>query len=213
MMRETNDGGAKKVQLTTNMGSSLSRREVRFTANGQAQPQQFPGQGRSWLRLVRNGSQFVGYTSANGIQWNQVMAATVNMNSCIQMGLLSTNYEQVSLVSATFANVSYTGANSLGLPDDAFRVSASGTTTATLFPNPATAEVNISLPGYEGKSVQITVHNNVGQALVVREIDEVQDTLERLPLSGLANGIYFVSVRAEGVPMQTLKLIIGAPKP
>lgn len=215
VMRESNAGGSKKVQLTTNMGSSLSRREVRFTTNGQAQPQQFPGQGRNWLRLVRNGDQFVGYTSANGVQWNQVMAATVSMNSCIQMGLVSTNYEQVSVVSSTFANVGYTGASSLGSTGGGgtFLAQAPGATEVELYPNPAMDEVNITLPGYAGKSLQITVYNNVGQAVIVREIDEVQDAAERLSLRELANGVYFVTVRSEGIPAQTQKLIIGAPRP
>ncbi len=215
VMRESNAAGAKKVQLSTNLGSSLSRREVRFATNGPAQPQQFPGQGRSWLRLVRNGNQFVGYTSSNGIQWYQVMAATVSMNSCIQMGLVVTNYEQVSVVSSTFANVGYSGASSLGSSGGGgtFLAAAPANTEVELFPNPTMDEVNINLPGYEGKSVHITVYNNIGQAVIFREIDEVQDAAERLQLAGLASGVYFVTVRCEGLPAQTRKLIVESPRP
>ncbi len=40
-MRESNAGGSKKVQLLTNL-TNFCRREVRYTTNGTAYPQQFP---------------------------------------------------------------------------------------------------------------------------------------------------------------------------
>jgi FtsP/CotA-like multicopper oxidase with cupredoxin domain len=110
VMRESNAAGAKKAQLTTNL-SSLSRREFRTTTNGAANPQQFPSQNRYWLRLVRAGSQFSMYVSANGLAWYFVGAQNIPMNACIQVGLVATNYQQTSTVTATFANVSFTGSN------------------------------------------------------------------------------------------------------
>ncbi len=108
VMRESNTAGAKKAQLMTNL-SSLSRREFRTTANGQAFPQQFPSQNRYWLRIERSGNQFSLYTSPNGVAWSLAGIQTIAMSNCIQMGLVATNAATTGTLTATFANVSYTG--------------------------------------------------------------------------------------------------------
>src|SRR5690606_31531934 len=100
-------GGAKKIQLTTNL-SNFSRREIRAITNGPSAPQQFPSFNRYWLRLVRQGNTFIGYTSPNGTNWYQVMVVNIEMNQCIDMGMIVTNYNSNSTIVATFANVSYT---------------------------------------------------------------------------------------------------------
>jgi hypothetical protein len=118
-MRESNAPGAKKAQLMTNL-SQFHRREFRTAANGQAQPQQFASNGRYWLRIVRAGNQFTMYVSANGMSWFPIGAQNIVMGNCIQMGLVATNYTANSTVTATFANVSFTGSNAgLGLPGKA----------------------------------------------------------------------------------------------
>ncbi len=108
VMRESNAPGAKKVQVMTNLSNFL-RREVRSVTNGPAHPQQIPAFNRYWLRLTRTGNQIVAHSSSDGVNWFQVLAVNLTMNSCIEIGLVVTNSNQNSTVTATFENVSYTG--------------------------------------------------------------------------------------------------------
>lgn len=209
IMRESNAGGAKKVQLTTNMNSNLSRREIRTTTNGQAYPQQFPAQNRFWLRIVRQGNQFIGYTSPNGVQWYQTMIATVSMSSCIQIGLVLSNYEQNSTVSATFANVSYTGSggalaafNNNGFVEESYAL-----LDFVVFPNPTTGVINVDLSQYLGKPARLEVCNLLGQVLQAITIEEVLNT-EQLDLSTYQNGMYLLRLRTDGLPDVTKRITL-----
>ncbi|NUO00444.1 MAG: T9SS type A sorting domain-containing protein [Saprospiraceae bacterium] len=210
-MRESNAGGAKKVQLLTNR-SNLSRREVRYTTNGMAFPQQFPSLDRYWLRLVRTGNQFVGYTSPNGVQWFQVMSVTVSMNACLEIGLVVTNYEQNGTVSATFANVDVVDVLPLMRPGNGIVPSAAPDFAA--FPNPTTGELNLDLSAYRGYPVRLELYDVHGKAVKVVDIAAAERT-ERLDLSGLHDGVYVLRARVEnflplpeGPPDATKRIVV-----
>lgn len=195
VMRETNAPGAKKVQLLTNLGSSLTRREVRTTTNGTSYPQQFPAQNRHWLRIVRSGNQFTGYASANGIQWYPEVAANVPMNSCIQIGLVTTNNEAISIVNSAFSNVSTVGSSvaTLARPDNEIAVAAP-IHTLSVYPNPASSEAQVELTPFLGQNIRLSVYNGLGARVFYQEMDEVQTTAERLDLGRLDKGLYLISV-------------------
>jgi len=145
VMRESSAQGSKKVQMLTNL-HDFSRREIRFTTNGSAYPQQFPYQNRYWLRIMRQGQQFIGYVSPNGVNWFQVMAATVNMSNSIQVGLIVTNYEQISTVTATFSNVNVTnGILPLAAPVVDVDEMIADAPEFMVFPNPTSGELTIML--------------------------------------------------------------------
>lgn len=211
VMRESNATGAKKAQLMTNL-SNFSRREFRTVNNGAAQPQQFPSQNRYWLRLVRAGNQFSMFTSPNGQAWYLVGAQIIPMNACIQMGLVATNYQQTSTVTATFANVSYTGSNMplmavlpgsepaphYSLPSAGFEV----------FPNPTTGELSVDLTHYTGRALRIEVYSLEGRLLRFAEVEEVQTPVERMDLSAFTAGMYMIKVKTEGLPDVTRRVVL-----
>jgi large repetitive protein len=209
IMRETNSTGTKKVQLMTNL-NNLSRREVRYTTGGQAYPQQFPAQSRFWLRIERIGNQFIGYVSGNGVIWIQVMSVSVDMNSCIQMGLVVTNYSPISTVTATFNNVSFTGSNVPLLEGASTPLSTHEQPTAdfSVFPNPTSGLLNVGLSEYIGRPVRVELYSLQGQLLRFAEIDEVQTATEQFDLSGYKDGMYLVRVKSEGLPDATKRVVL-----
>jgi surface protein len=223
VMRESNAAGAKKAQLMTNL-SNFSRREFRTTTNGAAMPQQFPSQNRYWLRLVRAGSQFSMYVSANGLAWYFVGAQNIPMNACIQVGLVATNYQQNSTVTATFANVGFTGSNvpplaGASTPLSTLEPATNASTPLStnneqrstdfqVYPNPTSGELNVDLAQYVGRAVRLEVYSLTGQLLRFVEIDEVQTTVERLDLSGFASGLYLVKVKSDGLPDATRRIVV-----
>jgi len=205
-MRESNAGGAKKVQLLTNL-SNFSRREVRYTTNGTAFPQQFPSLNRYWLRLERQGNQFVGYTSANGVLWFQAMAVTVNMNACLEIGLVVTNYGQNSVVSATFANVEVVDVLPLVRPVNGIIQAAAPDFSA--YPNPTTGELNLDLKAYRGRSVRLELYDVHGKAVKIEEIEPVETANNQLDLSALQTGLYLIRVKSEGLPDATKRVVVN----
>ena len=213
VMRENNAAGAKKAQLTTNMAGNQSRREFRVATNGMAIPQNFPAQGRFWLRVVRTGNQFILYNSSNGAQWYMIGAQTIAMNTCIEIGLVATNYNSNSTVTATFANVSYTGNGPIQnspLPGNG-NVAASTQYHAdfSVYPNPTAGELKIDLNEYSGKNAQIEIYSLECKMLKMIRIDEVWDNTETIQLDAYPGGMYFVKLRSKGLPDVTKRVVLS----
>lgn len=203
-LRESNAPGAKKVQLTTNMNSNQSRREVRTATGGQAIPQQFPAQNRFWLRLVRQGDQFIGYSSPNGIQWYQAFAVTVSMNACIEAGLTLSNYQQNSAITATFAHVAITqngGTNLAFMPGNQNAVQESAPVGFEVFPNPTNGTVNVDLRAYGRRALRLKIYDLFGQTLETIDLP-TGNTAEKIPvdLSAYPQGLYLIRLQSEGLP-------------
>ena len=211
-MRETTALGSKKAQLTTNR-SNFSRREFRTVTNGPAQPQQFPSGNRYWLRLVRTGNSFTGFVSPDGVAWFLVMAQSIPMNQCIEVGLVVTNYQQVSSVTATFDNVSTTGSNTplIGMPTDP-QTQLREITSApefSVFPNPTSGELTIDVSQYVGRAVRIELYSMQGQLLRFAEVDEVQHPVELMDLSAQASGAYMIRIKSAGLPDAAQRVILS----
>jgi hypothetical protein len=192
VMREDNLGGAKKVQLMTNR-SNFGRREVRFTAGGTSFPQQFMNANRYWLRLTRSGNQFSGFVSPNGVNWYFVMAANVMMNSCIEIGLVATNYSSNSIVTATFGNVTVDEA--MALPynslDHQFTDQSQGQ-YITVFPNPTGGELFIDLSSFLHDRVDMETLDQLGRSLDKKQLTSVQNNLESVSFQGYPAGVYYL---------------------
>ncbi|MBX2928196.1 MAG: T9SS type A sorting domain-containing protein [Saprospiraceae bacterium] len=157
------------------------------------------------------------YVSPNGLAW-YFAGATQNipMNACIQVGLVATNYQQTSTVTATFANVSFWGAmpplvgasaplNTLNelTTDNSQQISDFQT-----YPNPTSGELNVNLAQYLGREVRVEVYSLTGQLLHLVEIEEVQTTVEQLDLSALQGGMYLVKVKSRELPDATRRIVV-----
>jgi parallel beta-helix repeat protein len=212
VMRETNAAGARKAQLSTNMAGNQSRREYRVTTNGSALPQNFAAQNKFWLRIVRSGNQFIMYNSSNGVQWSLVGTQTIVMGSCIQIGLVVTNYTSNSTVIATFANVSYTGNGPIlnsTIPEDGnLAVALNIQPEFNVYPNPSSGELNMDLKGFIGKEVQIELYSMEGKLMHLVILDEVLKNIQSLQLDRYAAGIYFVKLKSAGLPDVTKKIVL-----
>ena len=61
-----------------------------------------------WVRLVRSGNTFTGYSSADGVTWTQVGSINLTMASSATAGLAVTAHNNSVLNTATFDSVSST---------------------------------------------------------------------------------------------------------
>ena len=207
VMREDNAGGSKKVQLVTNR-TNFSRREIRFTTNGTSFPQQIMSANRYWLRLTRSGNQFSGFVSPNGVNWFFVMAANVNMNNCIEVGLVVTNYSSNSTVTATFGNVTVDEA--MAKPTNPVYTELADQSRypgIQVFPNPTSGELFVNLASFLNERVDIEIVDQLGRAIHKKQLQVVEDNLELITMNDFASGIYYLRVITSKGEVFTTKVI------
>jgi len=204
-LRETTATGSKKVALKTQFSNNI-RREIRMTTNGAVNNLNFFRQD-SWLRLVRNGANFSGYTSVDGVNWNFAFSTTVSMNGCIRAGLFSESINANATTTAVFDQVTITGAAALAAP---------GTGTAVAFevpdfqayPNPTTGELTLDLRAFADRSVRLEISNAHGQTLEVLKLNPAEGHIERLDLSSFQAGIYLIAAKSEGWPAVVKRVVL-----
>jgi len=211
-MRESNDVGAKKVQLMINRISNILRREVRTSTGAQCFPTEFPSPcERTWLRIVRTGNLFRGYTSQDGQTWWYVMQVHVPMNSCIEIGLVLTNVQNNIQGNGTFANVSVTGGQqgpSVMSPGIEQSLESTQELDVRVYPNPVAGALQVDLSAYMGRRVEMSLFDIQGRQLLVRELGEVGVETERIDMSSLPAGVYQLQVQSAGVSTRNLKVVV-----
>jgi hypothetical protein len=110
MMRDGLSAGAPHATMlispTTLKGAAYQRRP---TANGTSVSTAVPSvQPPYWLKVVRQGSTFTAYTSADGTGWSPVASQTIVMNQVISVGLAVSSHVNGTLATGTFTNVTVT---------------------------------------------------------------------------------------------------------
>ena len=162
-MRESNTIGSKAVTLMDN-GSSNQRKEIRSTTNGDVTSQLFPAFNRHWLRLVRTGNNYRGYTSFNGTTWFLKFSHTFPMNACLQIGMVVNGYTADSDVIATFNNVSVNGVPVTLQSIDNSNIPAQ-TSKVSAYPNPSNGQINIDLNNYIDQRGSLEILDVDGQVV------------------------------------------------
>jgi hypothetical protein len=61
-----------------------------------------------WLKVVRTGSTFEGFSSPDGVVWTSVGSQTISMSSSVFIGLAVTSHNDGTLCTAVFENVTAT---------------------------------------------------------------------------------------------------------
>ncbi len=97
MTPTTSNGGNFQYRLTASATTASAKK------TGIAPPY--------WVKAVRTGNTFAGYTSPDGITWTQVgTAQTITMASTVYIGLAVTSHADGTVCTATMDNVSVVGA-------------------------------------------------------------------------------------------------------
>jgi hypothetical protein len=211
MIRETLDGGSKKVALRTQL-QPFVHRDVRSTYGGYQQTQQLFRPQHSWLRLKRIGNLFIGYTSTNGVQWQFAFFSNVQMNTCVKIGLFAEGPIDNTIARACFDNVTVTGGIQPNLVDNDGNSWETNTTRAVdfnVFPNPASDVVNINLTPFEDEVFTLRVFNNIGQEVYRKEYLYLEEYTERLDLSQYNNGIYMINIELEDGTILNKKFVVN----
>jgi hypothetical protein len=108
MIRETLSSGSKHASLFIYPTNGLAFQH-RVSTGGSTVTVPVTGPVPSfWLKVVRTGSSFEGFSSPDGIVWTSVGSQTISMGSSVFIGLAVTSHNDGILCTATFENVTAT---------------------------------------------------------------------------------------------------------
>jgi len=194
-LRETLMPGSKKVALKTQL-TSIIRREIRTVTNGAASILNFNRPAHVWLRLVRNGGNFTGYTSVNGVNWDFAFTATISMGGCIYAGLFAESINNNVETNVSFDNVTILGGTPL-LGATTQPVVALDGLSVSVYPNPGSGDMTLSVTGAPERNLQLEVTNALGR--IVRNIALPEGAVFTYPLdlSSEPAGVYYLRLRSE----------------
>jgi len=203
-LRESLAPGSKLVALKTQSANNI-RRMIRTTTNSAVSNLNFTQPQHTWLRLVRNGSSFTGYTSANGATWSFAFSATVSMTGCIYAGLFAESINNAVTTTGIFDNVQFIG-GVVPLIQAPQTPAAASNLSPEVYPNPTNGEVNIDLSGYADPVGSVRVFDVFGK--LVKEVRLDRSSLFRMELDG-ADGFYFLSIEVEGEAPVTKRVVVA----
>ena len=211
-LRESTAPGAKKIELKTQLGNYL-RRSFRTITNGYQLESQIlrPG-GHSWLKLVRSGNNFIGYSSLNGSNWQMAFSTTIALNNCIYLGMRVQSVNANSTTTVQFDQLSINGLLVQPLattkptmaPDNQAKVNRN--LDFSIYPNPAREEANLDLTQFLGENLRIRIYNSDGQAVMQSEAEGLQHNVKQLNIGNLPAGIYVIEIQT-AIQRITRKLV------
>jgi len=110
MMRDGLSAGATHATMlispSTLKGGAYQRRPA---ANGTTVSTGVPSiKPPYWLKVVRQGTTFTAYVSADGTGWSPVASETIVMNQVIDVGLVVSSHQNGTLATGTFTDVTVT---------------------------------------------------------------------------------------------------------
>lgn len=91
----------------------------------------------SWVKLVRAGANFSGYTSTNGVNWTPAGTQTIQMSASVYVGLAVTSHSYGTLNAVVFSDVDVTAAALIPTPTPTPTATPQPTPTPTPTPNAA----------------------------------------------------------------------------
>jgi hypothetical protein len=159
------------------------------------------------LRLVRKGSEFTAYESADGENWNEIDKVTFSLRNSAQIGLAVTAHNDGALCTATIDNFSINGvmtdtASNVDVPAD-FALLQN-------YPNPfnPATTIEFSLPSDE--RVEISLYNVAGKFIqtLVDEYLSAGSHAIHFNAVDLPSGVYVARLKTPGFSASIKMLLV-----
>ena len=89
--------------LSPGVGAALQQRTT--TGGNTTRTESGSGAAPAWVRLVRQGSRFTAYRSADGRSWTTIATTTISMPATMYVGFAVTSRDPAQSATATFTNL------------------------------------------------------------------------------------------------------------
>ncbi|NJB87201.1 phosphohistidine swiveling domain-containing protein [Lewinella marina] len=192
----------------------IVRGEYRLTTGGKTDFAQDNRPHDNWLRLVRIGNTFTGYTSTNGVQWRKLFTRNVAMPNCLKVGLFAESLNDRQLTVGVFDHISVNGAPVVPLAaSDEPVVFLPDLPRETpldfdLYPNPAYDRVTVGLSAFAGQPVVVELRSLTGALVLRQSFSDGDSPTTTLDVGRLPPGAYLVSVSSPTGRM-VKRLVVG----
>jgi regulation of enolase protein 1 (concanavalin A-like superfamily) len=158
MIRESLSASSKHAFMIAS-GSEGWHFQRRMSSEGYSDTTDGPwGTAPGWVRLVREGSLFSAYFSADGSNWTLVGTDTIAMASSVYVGLAVTSQNSGSAATATFTNVAVRTPSSSGGSNQPPTVSLTSPSQGATFTRPATIYVAATASDPDGSIARVELY-------------------------------------------------------
>ncbi|MBK7427631.1 MAG: T9SS type A sorting domain-containing protein [Saprospiraceae bacterium] len=129
------------------------------------------------------------------------------MQSCIEIGLVVTNYSQNSTVTGTFENVDVVGSG-FSLPQINNQIQTTERSSDfTVSPNPTDGILQIGLDNYSGMQISLELYSIQGQLLKTFKIDKASN-VEILDMNSYTNGMYLIRLKSQDMQDKVKRIVL-----
>jgi regulation of enolase protein 1 (concanavalin A-like superfamily) len=105
MIRESTAAGSRQALMAVTPSNGFAM-QYRSNTNGSSSHIAGPtGTAPGWVRMVRSGNQFTGFSSTDGVTWTQVGSVSITMGANVLIGLEADANTSALLNTSTFDNV------------------------------------------------------------------------------------------------------------
>lgn len=108
MLRENLTPGSPHAMMAITAGSGIAYQRRPVAAGSSVSTSGGAGTAPTWVKVVRTGSSFYGYRSADGVTWTLVKRVSMTMGGTAYIGLAVTSVNNSATCSATFDNITLT---------------------------------------------------------------------------------------------------------
>jgi len=150
----------------------------------------------SWVRVVRSGNSFAGYTSPNGQTWTQVSTSkTITMDATLRVGLVVSANSSTALCTGVFDNITITN-----LPPNLGPKVSAGPPTVSIYPATATLAGMVS---DDAKPLPATLTTNWSKLSGPGTVSFANAAAASTTATFSAPGIYVLRLRADDGEVRT----------
>ena len=190
MIRETLDPGSAQAFMLASPGKGLAfQRRVAAGGLSTSTPGG-AGTAPAWVKLERRGNTITAFTSQNGVNWTLVGSDTFSMGSTVHVGVGVSSHIAGNLATATFDNVSVTGASNTEPENVAPTVTLTSPASGATFTAPASVSLAATASDSDGTVARVEFYNG-STLLATAATSPYQATW-----TGVPAGSYSVTARA-----------------
>jgi regulation of enolase protein 1 (concanavalin A-like superfamily) len=153
MIREALSAGARNVFVAARPSGGWAMQARTWGSGSTRTIGTRSGAAPGWIRIVRAGNVFTGYTSADGSSWTQIGSVTFGMASRVQVGLAVTSRNTSTLATGAFSNVS--ARTPSGDSNQAPSVSLTAPSAGATFTAPANVTLTASASDADGSVAKV----------------------------------------------------------